>query len=244
MNQKNFTKTNPFFNKKLFEVKWKNPGSQLGSSSCDPSLAHYILGKREKANIFDFDYTLINMERCLKLVSRIVESKGKILIVSTDPSSSLIVKKVGQLSDQPFIHSKWANGLLTNWKQIIPHKQNSEFKSNRTQYGISIMTKLPDAIIIVNPHENADAIREARKLNIPVISFLNMKKKSNSKSEIKLNQIDYPIPSNGSSTHVIYFFFDLFVRIIRRSSRLAHFNQTVYQYNYTFPNKLSYFYKY
>lgn len=244
MNQINAKKMDPFFNKKLFEIKLKNPGGQLGSLSCDPSLSHYILGKREKSNIFDFDYTLIGMERSLKLITKILESKGKILIVSTDSASSLIVKKVGQISGQPFIHSKWINGFLTNWKQIIPHKQNNPFRSTQKQDGVSFLTKLPDALIVVNPHENADAIREARKLNIPVISFLNITKISDLKKEIKLSQIDYPIPATGASMQLIYIFFDLFVRITQKNSYLANSKQNLYQYRYTFSGKVSYFYTY
>jgi len=242
MNQKDSKKNYQFFNKKLFEMKWKNPGSQFGSLSCDPSLAQYILGKREKSSIFDFDYTLICIERCLKLVSKIIASGGKILLVSTDPSSSLIIKKVGQLSYQPFIHSKWVNGLLTNWKQIIPYKQNNQFNSSQKQDMVSLLTKLPDALIIVNPHENADAIREARKLNIPIISFLSIKKKSDLKSEIRLHQIDYPIPSSGSSIQLIYHFFDLFVRIVQKNSRLT--THDVYQYKYVSSKKSKYSYMY
>lgn len=244
MNQIDRNKTDLFFNKKLFEISWKNPGSQLGSSACDPSLTQYILGKRENSNIFNFDHTLICIERCLKLIAKIVASNGKILIVSTDSSSSSIVRKVGQLSSQPFIDAKWINGLLTNWKQIIPSKQNNLFKSRRKSDSTSFLAELPAALIVINPNENADAIREARKLNIPVISFLNTKKKSNLRSEININQMDYVIPSSGSSTQTVYFFFDLFLRIIRKDSYFIKLGQKSYQYNYKQATKCKYEYIY
>lgn len=242
MNQLNSKKADLFFNKKLFEMRSKNPGNQLASLSCDPNLNQYILGKREESSIFDFDYTLICIERCLKLVSKIIASKGQILIVSTDPSSSPIVKKVGQLSSQPFINTKWINGLLTNWKQIIPHKQNKQFTPNQKQDDIFSLSRLPDALIIVNPHENADAIREAKKLNIPVISFLNTKKKSNSKSGISLDFIDYIIPASGTSTQIVYLFFDLFIRTIQKNPYSSITEP--YQYNYLYLKQTKYSYTY
>lgn len=239
---------------KLVEMKWKNPGSQLGSSFCDPNLSHYILGKRDKSSIFDFDHTMIAIERSLKLISKIVQLNGKILLVSTDPSTSLLIKKVGQLSSQPFIYSKWVNGLLTNWKQVISHKQDNLFKSVPKQEGIYQLKKLPDLLVVVNPYENQDAIREAIKLNIPVISFLNVKKISDLKTEIKISHINYVIPASGDSTQLIYLFFDLFIRIHmlfkhkklfhKKYSHLYSLKQSIYQYNYSLSKNLSYNYVY
>jgi len=244
MNQIKPEKTSSFLNQKLFEMKLKNPGSQIGSLHYNPNLSHYILGKREKSYIFDFDYTLICIERSLRLISKILKLNGKILLVSTDFSSSLIVKKAGQLSSQPFIHFKWINGLLTNWKQIIPHKQNNIFKSTQKEKGILNLKKLPDLLIVVNPSENGDAIREARKLNIPVISFLNIKKISNLKTEMKISQIDYPIPASGNSIQLIYLFFDLFIRISKKCSASTTLKQNVYQYSYASSRKVNYLYTY
>jgi len=229
---------------KLFEIKSKNPGSQIGSLSYNPNLSHYILGKRGKSYIFDYDYTLVCIERSLKLLSKVLKLNGKILLVSTDLSTSLLVKKVGQLTSQPFIHSKWINGLLTNWKQIIPHKQNNIFKSAQKEESISNLTTLPDLLIVVSPSENADAIREAKKLNIPVISFLNIKKISNLKAEIKISQIDYPIPASGNSIELIYLFFDLFVRISQKCSISSNLKQKTYQYTYASSKKINYIYTY
>ena len=62
MNQLNSKKADLFFNKKLFDMRLKNPGNQLASLSCDPNLNQYILGKREESSVFDFDYTDANIE--------------------------------------------------------------------------------------------------------------------------------------------------------------------------------------
>lgn len=244
MNQINSDKTCLTFNKKLFEMKWKNPGSQFGSLSCDPNFTQYTLGKREKSNIFNFDYTLICIERCLKLISKIIQSNGKILIVSTDPFCSRIVKKAAEITFQPYINTKWTNGLLTNWKQIIPNRQISQLKSSQKQNNLSFLTELPAALIVVNPQENSAAIREANKLNIPVISFLDLKKRLDSKLQMKANQIDYLIPSSGSATEIVYLFFDLFARIVRGNSSLGICNNKSYCYSYIFSKKQGYSYSY
>ena len=183
----------------------------------NPKMKPYIFMEKNGIYIIDIKKTLKMLDKACEEVAKVARSGEKILFVGTKKQAKEIIKIEAERSGQYYINERWLGGALTNFvtvKKSIRHLKNLEKmatdgtydklvkkeilqrerekeKLDRVLGGIKDMTKLPGAIFVVDVKKEAIAVREADKLNIPIIGIID----TNSDPDL----IDYPIPGNDDA---------------------------------------------
>ena len=185
-----------------------------------PNYKPYIYMEKNGIHIIDVEQTMICLQRAVEVASQIVRDGGTILFVGTKKQAKDVLQREADRCGMYYVVERWLGGTLTNFatiKRSIKRLQQLE-KDADTLYqsltkkeilrlererirlsdqhrGIKDMKQLPDAIYIVDAQHEATAIREARRLEIPVIAIVD----SNTDPEMA----DYPIPANDDSLRTI-----------------------------------------
>jgi small subunit ribosomal protein S2 len=187
----------------------------------NPQMAPYIYGVRHKIHIINLEETLPRFNNVLKLISRIVAKRGKILFVGTKHAARDIVREEATRCGMPYVNYRWLGGMLTNYKtirqsikrlrelegfveseegQTLTKKEMLNLMREKTKLenclaGIKNMGGLPDALFVIDTgHENI-AVKEARRLGIPVIGIVD--------TNTSPRDIDYMIPGNDDAIRSI-----------------------------------------
>ncbi len=194
----------------------------------NPKMRPYIFMERNGIHIIDLKITLKNLQKAADFVKELVASGQSILFVGTKPQVKEIVKSEAIRCEMPYMVERWLGGTLTNFatiKKSIRHLENLEkmildgtieklTKKERLQHerevakmkkvfqGIQQMKTLPGAVFVVDIKKEEIAVKEARKLDIPVIAIVD----TNCDPEM----VDYIIPGNDDSTKAV----SLIVRVI------------------------------
>ncbi|QEH61588.1 30S ribosomal protein S2 [Spiroplasma chinense] len=197
------------------EQLW-DAGAQFGHQTkrWNPKMKPYIYGAKNKNHIIDLQQTIWRLEDVKKFVTFIGQKKEKIIFVGTKKSAKYAVKEAAQRSGNFFVNSRWLGGTLTNMKTISlriktlwdieneektgkinlrPKKEQilikkEKAKLEKTLGGIKQMHKLPAAMFVVDPKTDEIAVKEARKLRIPVIAICD--------TNVDPDMVDYVIPAN------------------------------------------------
>ena len=207
-------------------------GVHLGHKTLrwNPKMKKYIFGKRDSIHIIDLTQTLELTKVALQKIHEIISNNGKILFVSTKKQASEAIAEVAKETDQYFVNYRWLGGMLTNWGTISNSikkldKIESDLKSEnrgftkkellkmsgqrdklqRSLGGISSMKKIPDLVFIIDTNYESLAIKEAIKLNIPIIAILD----TNSNPD----GIDFPVPGNDDARRSI----DLYCSLLKET---------------------------
>jgi small subunit ribosomal protein S2 len=193
----------------------------------NPKMAPYIFGVRNNIHIIDLAQTVPMMQRALQAISDTVSRGGRILYVGTKRQASDAVSEAAKRSAQYFVNSRWLGGTLTNWKTISHSiarlKQIEEMlsgeaaggytkkerltlarekeKLERSLGGIREMGGLPDLIFVIDTNKEDIAIKEAKRLGIPVAAVVD----TNSNPD----GITFPIPGNDDAGRAIALYADL-----------------------------------
>ncbi|MEG8099068.1 30S ribosomal protein S2 [Candidatus Liberibacter brunswickensis] len=192
----------------------------------NPKMGNYIFCKRNGTHIIDLSQTMPMLYKALQVVSDTVARGGRILFVATKPQASDCVMEAAKRSAQYCVNSKWLGGMITNWKTVSQsiqtlrnlddtlNKENHGFtkkerlnierhrdKLKRALDGIRDMGGLPDLMFIIDTNREKLAIKEARRLRIPIVAVVD----TNSDPDL----IDYVIPGNDDSSRSIALFCDL-----------------------------------
>lgn len=183
----------------------------------NPKMKEYIFTSRDDIYIIDLQKTAKKIEEAYKVVNKIASDGGKVLFVGTKKQAQDATKEEAMRSDSYFVCERWLGGTLTNFRtirrrvgrlediekmekegtfELLPKKEvldiRKEYdKLNKYLCGIREMRKLPDALFIVDPRKEINAIREARKLNIPVIGIVD--------TNCDPDDVDYVIPANDDA---------------------------------------------
>lgn len=191
-----------------------------------PSVAPYIFGSKGGTELFDLEQTAAALADAVAFVTTLASQRKTILFVGSKAEARESLKRAAERLNQPFVASRWIGGTLTNFSEIkkrvnlltdrIDQREKGELakftKHERLLIdreitdlenmfgGIRGMNKLPDALFIVDPKQEAGAVAEARQFNIPVIALLN--------SDCDKNVAQYPIPANDSNVKVIAYVLD------------------------------------
>lgn len=181
--------------KKLLEA-----GAHFGhqTSRWHPKMAPYIHSKRGTIHIIDLVKTVEGLERALNLIERLVAEGKPILLVSTKRQSKDIVLKLAQDTKQPFVVNRWLGGMITNWptistqikrlKDLEAKMESGELQNkygklevqrfqeeiddkNYIYGGIKNMPAKPGAVFVFDMVQEVNAVREARKLGVPIIGL-------------------------------------------------------------------------
>jgi len=197
----------------------------------NPKMKKYIFGKKNSIHIIDLVQTLELTKEALSKVHKVIENGGKILFVSTKKQAAESIAALAKDTSQYYVNYRWLGGMLTNWKTISNSikklkKYYEVLKSEKRGFtkkeiikmslkkdklekslgGILEMKGSPDLIFIIDTNYEKLAIKEASKLNIPIIAILD----TNSDP----TEIDYPIPGNDDARRAINLYCDLLKQTI------------------------------
>ena len=187
----------------------------------NPKMKEYIFTARDDIYIIDLEKTVACLERAYGELKRISENGGKFIFVGTKKQASEVAKEEALRSESFYVTERWLGGTLTNFRTIrkrirrldeiermeedgtfdlLPKKEVINIKKeydkvNKVLSGIRTMEKLPDAMIIVDPKKEINAIREARKLNIPVFGLVD--------TNCDPDDVDYVIPGNDDAVRAV-----------------------------------------
>ena len=200
----------------------------------NPKMKEYIYGVRNNIHIFDLRVTLELLNTALTKIHETVSKSGKILFVGTKKQCSDVVKDLAMLNNNFYVNKRWLGGTLTNWKTIsnsikrleeieIFLKDNNSSKnlskkelldiSREKQKlelnigGIRTLNGKPDLLVIFDVIKDKIAVREATKLNIPVVAIVD----TNADPE----NIDYIIPGNDDALRSINLYKNYFSETIQ-----------------------------
>ncbi len=207
-------------------------GVHLGHKTLrwNPKMKRYIFGKRDSIHIIDLTQTLELINVALEKIFQTISNSGKILFISTKKQASEAISDLAKDTDQYYVNYRWLGGMLTNWGTISNSikklekinldlvSENRGFtkkellkmsiqrdKLQRSLGGISKMKKVPDLVFIIDTNYESLAIKEAIKLNIPIIAILD----TNSNPD----GIDFPVPGNDDARRSI----DLYCNLIKET---------------------------
>ena len=193
----------------------------------NPKMAPYIYGKRDNIHIIDLQKTYPMLYQAMAATKEIAAQGGKVLFVATKRQAQDIIKENAERCGQYFVNQRWLGGMLTNWKTVHKSitrlvKLNDMFeKGDTTGYtkkelqgmkkeqeklqlelgGIMNMGGQPDLLFVIDTGKEALAIKEAKKLGIPVIGICD----TNTDPEM----VDLPVPGNDDAIRAIQFYSEM-----------------------------------
>ena len=187
----------------------------------NPKMARYIYTARNGIYIIDLQKTANEIEKAYQVLNGIVANGGKVLFVGTKKQAQEAVKEEATRCGHFYVDQRCLGGTLTNFKTIrrrikrlkdlykmeedgtfnlLPKKEVAQLKHEREKLeknlgGIKEMTKVPEALFIVDPRKEHNAILEARKLNIPVFGIVD--------TNCDPDDVDYVIPANDDAIRAV-----------------------------------------
>jgi small subunit ribosomal protein S2 len=196
----------------------------------NPKMREYIFGVRNNIHIIDLAQSVPMLHRALEAVSETVAKGGRILFVGTKRQAQDAIAEAANRSAQYYVNSRWLGGTLTNWKTISQsiarlRKLDEMLSSNEAQGytkkerltltrerdkleralgGIKDMGGLPDLLFVIDTNKEDIAIKEARRLNVPVAAIVD----TNSDPE----GITYVVPGNDDASRAISLYCDLIAK--------------------------------
>jgi small subunit ribosomal protein S2 len=205
--------------KKLLEA-----GAHFGhkTSRWHPKMAPYIHSKREGNHIIDLTKTVEALEKALIFLNDTAAGGKQVLLVSTKRQAKDKVKEVAGTTNMPYVVERWLGGMLTNQATIsgrIKHLKDLETRMvtgelaarysklevqrfqeeidalNHLYGGIKELAAKPGAVFVVDVLNDINAVREARKLHIPVVALTD--------TNVDPSLVDYSIPCNDDATKTI-----------------------------------------
>lgn len=193
----------------------------------NPKMAPYIYGKKDNVHIIDLQKTYPMLYTALATTREIAANGGKVLFVATKRQAQDIVKENAERCGQYYVNQRWLGGMLTNWKTVYKsinrlvklnemaekneytgytkkemlNLKKEQEKLNKELGGIMNMGGQPDLVFVIDTCKESLAIKEAKKLGIPVIGICD----TNSDPEV----VDLPVPGNDDAIRAIQFYSEL-----------------------------------
>ena len=193
-------------------------------------MSEYIFGARNNIHILDLAQTVPMMHRALQAVSDTVAKGGRILFVGTKRQAQDSIADAAKRSAQYYVNSRWLGGTLTNWKTIsgsikrlrkldemlssgeagaYTKKERltltrEKDKLEKALGGIKDMGGLPDLLFVIDTNKEDIALKEARRLNIPIAAIVD--------SNCDPDGINYVVPGNDDAGRAISLYCDLIAK--------------------------------
>ena len=193
----------------------------------NPKMAPYIYGKKDNIHIIDLQKTYPMLYTALATTREIAANGGKVLFVGTKRQAQDIIKENAERCGQYYVNHRWLGGMLTNWKTVyksisrlvklnemaekndyagynkkeMQNLKKEQDKLNQELGGIMNMGGQPDLVFVIDTCKESLAIKEAKKLGIPVIGICD----TNSNPE----EVDLPVPGNDDAIRAIQFYCEM-----------------------------------
>ena len=187
----------------------------------NPKMRPYIFTERSGIHIIDLQQTMLRLNDYYNMVRDVVADGGIVLFVGTKRQAQAAIEQEAERAGMPYINQRWLGGTLTNWqtiKQRIDYLltlerriDGGEFRNlskkeqlsidreveklNRRIGGLKTMSRLPELVFIVDTHMEDLAVKEANKLDIPILGMVD----TNSDPD----PIEYVIPSNDDAIRAV-----------------------------------------
>lgn len=190
----------------------------------NPKMKPYIFGKRGDIYIFDLKQTLVGLDNVYTFVSQLAKKGGTVLFVGTKKQAQEAVADAANRCGMPYVNSRWLGGMLTNFvtirsrvkrmeeleamdadgrmavlpkkEQILLHKELAKLQTNLN--GIRSMTRMPDAVFVIDTNRETLAVHEARRLGLSVVGTLD--------TNCDPDDVDYGIPANDDAIRAVSLF--------------------------------------
>ena len=202
----------------------------------NPKMKPFIFTTYKKLHIINLEKSVEQFNKALEYIDKISKNNSKILFVGTKRAARELIKKHAIDCDMPYVNTRWLGGTLTNFNTVKKSIEklenlNSDINSNisgdsmtkkealvvkkqiskldKNLSGIKKLTKVPDALFIIDTGYERIAIQEANKLNIPVIAIVD--------SNNSFDGVDYMIPGNDDSMSSINLFLTEVTKIIKNN---------------------------
>ena len=201
------------------QAEFLRAGAHFGhqKSRVHPSMFPFIFGVRNGVHIIDVEKTVAKVTEATEFLRTIAAAGKQVLFVGTKLPVRDLVRHAAEESGMPHMIERWPGGVLTNWKtftQTLEHlmeleeKKKSEEWEKYTKYerlmmdreinklelqwgGMKALKRLPDAVVIADANHDNTALKEAKKLKIPVVAIVN--------TNVNITLIGYPIPASDNS---------------------------------------------
>ena len=190
----------------------------------NPKMKEFIFGERNGIYIIDLQKTLKMFKEASKFVQDLAAEGRIVLFVGTKRQAQDAIAEEAQRCGMFYVNQRWLGGLLTNWVTVqksekrlkeldemaadgrydlLPKKEVIKLERERKHLqanlaGIKNMTRLPDAIFVIDSNKEQIAVREARKLGIPVVAVVD--------TNCDPSEVDYVIPGNDDALRAIRLF--------------------------------------
>jgi len=190
----------------------------------NPRMKEFIFGERNGIYIIDLQKTLKMFKEASKFVQELAAGGRIILFVGTKRQAQDAIAEEAQRCSMFYVNQRWLGGLLTNWitvqksvkrlkeldematdgrYDLLPKKEVIKLERERKHLqanlaGIKNMSRLPDAIFVIDSNKEQIAVREARKLGIPVVAVVD--------TNCDPSEVDYVIPGNDDALRAIRLF--------------------------------------
>ena len=190
----------------------------------NPKMKEFIFGERNGIYIIDLQKTLKMFKEASKFVQDLATDGSIVLFVGTKRQAQDAIAEEAQKCGMFYINQRWLGGLLTNWVtvqksvkrlkeldematdgryELLPKKEVIKLERERKHLqanlaGIKNMSRLPDAIFVIDSNKEQIAVREARKLGIPVVAVVD--------TNCDPSEVDYVIPGNDDALRAIRLF--------------------------------------
>ena len=187
----------------------------------NPKMKEYIFTTRDDIHIIDLQKTVEKIEEAYAELLKACENGGKVLFVGTKKQAKEASIEEATRCNSFYVTERWLGGILTNFRtirerikrlveiekmekdgkfELLPKKEVAQIQKeydrlNKLLGGIREMDRLPKAIIVVDPRVEMNAIREARKLHIPVFGIVD--------TNCDPDDVDYPIPANDDAVRSV-----------------------------------------
>ena len=196
----------------------------------NPKMGNYIFGTRNNIHIIDLAQTVPLLHQALQAVSDTVAKGGRILFVGTKRQAQDAIADAAKRCAQYYVNSRWLGGTLTNWKTISGSiarlrkldemlssneaggytkkerltMQRERDKLDRSLGGIKDMGGIPDLIFVIDTNKEDIAIKEARRLNIPVAAIVD--------TNCDPAGINFVVPGNDDASRAVSLYCDLIAK--------------------------------
>jgi small subunit ribosomal protein S2 len=183
----------------------------------NPKMRRFIFGERGGIYIIDLQKTLESLEEAQSFARNLGERGGTVLFVGTKKQAQDSVEEEARRTGMPYVNHRWLGGLLTNWRtiaeriehlhelrrlrdegqlELLPPKERISMQGELEKLeanlgGVADMRKQPDAVFIVDLRKEQLAVREARRLGLPVIALVD--------TNCDPDEADFVIPGNDDA---------------------------------------------
>ncbi len=203
------------------------------TSRWHPKMAPYIHSKRQDSHIIDLTKTVEGLDKALPFLTKVAGSGKQVLFVGTKKQAKDIVKAAAEKANQPFVTERWIGGMLTNvntvsaqikklkdlerrmasgdlekrYNKLEVQRFQEEIDELNAKYGgIKDLNGRPGAIVVVDIIADANAVKEAKTLGVPVVGIVD--------TNANPDTIDYIVPGNDDAIKGLSLLLDYFTAAV------------------------------